>query len=329
LGTLVVSLDFELHWGLRDVLRVEQYRENLLGVRRAIPAMLDLFAEFGIRATWATVGFLFFESLDDLLAASPGTLPCYDDRKLDPYAALGEVGKNEAEDPFHFAPSLIRLIHATAGQELATHTFSHFYVRAAGPSLDSFRADLCAAKSVARRFGIDIKSIVFPRNEISAPHLRICAEAGIIAYRGVQTDPFIAAGNGMIHRAKRLVDHYLDLSGPCCGIPAVSDDLEMVSVPQSRFLRPYRPTVRTLEDLRLRRITSAMTFAARNDLLFHLWWHPHNFGAHTEGNLAFLRRILEHYRFLSHELNFSSRTIGEVAEAALATPKSRLACRES
>src|SRR5262245_13071649 len=58
-GALVISLDFELHWGVRDKRPVDgSYRENLLGAREAIPRMLDLFEEFGIAATWATVGFL-------------------------------------------------------------------------------------------------------------------------------------------------------------------------------------------------------------------------------------------------------------------------------
>jgi len=328
-GTFVVSLDFELHWGVRDILRVEDYKENLLGVRRAIPAMLALFSEFGIRVTWATVGFLFFENIDELLAALPDPLPHYDDRKLDPYSALSEVGKNEAADPFHFAPSLIRLIQATPGQEIATQTFSHFYARVPGPSLDSFRADIRAAKSAGQLFGVQIKSIVFPRNQVSVPHLHICAEEGILAYRGVETDPFVAAGDGMIHRAKRLADHYVNLSGHGCGVPTIFDNVELVSVPQSRFLRPCSSALGPLEDLRLRRITSSMTFAAKNNRIFHLWWHPHNFGANTDANLAFLRRILAHYRALQQECNFSSLTMAEVAEAALATSKARTACRES
>jgi hypothetical protein len=45
-GTFIISLDFELHWGIRDVKTVEQYRENLIGVRRAVPAMLATFAEY-------------------------------------------------------------------------------------------------------------------------------------------------------------------------------------------------------------------------------------------------------------------------------------------
>ena len=70
-GTLIASLDFELYWGVRDVKTVAQYRENLLGVRRAIPALLAFFADYGIHATWATVGFLFFASRVELLAGAP------------------------------------------------------------------------------------------------------------------------------------------------------------------------------------------------------------------------------------------------------------------
>lgn len=42
-GGFVISLDFELHWGVRDHRSVDEYRPNLLGVRQALPAMLELF----------------------------------------------------------------------------------------------------------------------------------------------------------------------------------------------------------------------------------------------------------------------------------------------
>ena len=53
--------------------------------------------------------------------------------------------------------------------------------------------------------------------------------------------------------------------------------------------------------------------AARNKLLYHLWWHPHNFGLDTERNLAFLRQILEHYRELNERYGFESAHMGEAA----------------
>jgi hypothetical protein len=60
-GILVISLDFELYWGVRDVFALEEYASNLLGVRKVVPAVLQLFDQYGIHATWATVGFLFSE----------------------------------------------------------------------------------------------------------------------------------------------------------------------------------------------------------------------------------------------------------------------------
>ena len=41
-GKLLVSLDFELFWGMLDVCPLDAYRENVLGGRQAIPHLLDL-----------------------------------------------------------------------------------------------------------------------------------------------------------------------------------------------------------------------------------------------------------------------------------------------
>ena len=159
------------------------------------------------------------------------------------------------------------------------------------------------------------------------PHVRICAEEGLIAFRGVESDPFVAAGNGIVDRVRRLADTYVDLSGPCCGVPKQMEGLEIVSVPQSRFLRPDNPRLQLLDGLRLSRIRSSMTFAAQKHLLFHLWWHPHNFGINLGLNVAFLRDILEHYQLLRRQFEFQSSTMAEVAESVLNS--SAAACLES
>jgi hypothetical protein len=321
-GGFVISLDFELHWGVRDHRTVDQYRENLLGARQAIPAMLHLFERYGIRATWATVGFLFYENRDALKAAQPAALPHYRDTTLDPYAAFCEIGRNEDEDPFHFAPSLIRKILVHEGQEIGTHTFSHFYALAPGPTLESFRADLKSAKSAAAQYGIVLKSIVFPRNQISRPHIGICAEEGLIAYRSTEAEPWIETGNGVSGKAKRFSDAYLELSGNGCATPHLDEQYPIVRISQSRFLRPWSNTLKGFESLRLKRILSSMDIAAKNNKTFHLWWHPHNFGVHLEQNMAILTRIAEHYAILNRETGWPSLTMAEVAENVLRAEKS-------
>lgn len=321
-GGFVISLDFELHWGVRDRRTADQYRENLLGVRQAIPAMLHLFERYKIHATWATVGFLFYGNRDALKAAQPAELPDYRDTILDPYAAFCELGSNEDEDPFHFAPSLIQKILAYEGQEIGTHTFSHFYVSAPGPTLESFRADLISAKSIATQYGIALKSIVFPRNQISHPHIGICAEEGLIAYRSTEAEPWIETGNGVSGKAKRFADSYIELSGNGCATPHLDEQYPIVRISQSRFLRPWSKALKGFEHLRLKRILSSMDLAAKSNKTFHLWWHPHNFGVHLEKNMTILTCIAEHYASLNRETGWPSRTMCEVAENVLRTEKS-------
>jgi len=70
-GEFVISLDFELLWGLRDHATRDSYGANVLGGREAIPRILDLFERHGICATRATVGLLMTENRDELLASLP------------------------------------------------------------------------------------------------------------------------------------------------------------------------------------------------------------------------------------------------------------------
>ena len=49
-GTLIISLDFELFWGMLDVCPLEKYQDHVLGGRKAIPGLLALFQKYGIHA---------------------------------------------------------------------------------------------------------------------------------------------------------------------------------------------------------------------------------------------------------------------------------------
>jgi hypothetical protein len=57
-GKLVISLDFELYWGVRDAIKLQDYTMHLAGVQKVIPLLLRLFKKYGINATFATVGFI-------------------------------------------------------------------------------------------------------------------------------------------------------------------------------------------------------------------------------------------------------------------------------
>ena len=55
-----------------------------------------------------------------------------------------------------------------------------------------------------------------------------------------------------------------------------------------------------------------MTEAANNKKVYHLWWHPHNFGYSLEENLFFLEIILKHYKKLNEIKNYCSSSMIEM-----------------
>jgi len=317
-GIFVLSLDFELLWGVRDKRTIADYGANILGVRRAIPAMLDLFEQRAVACTWATVGFLFCADKDELTASFPSLRPHYRDQRLSPYDDLAELGRDEESDPYRYGLSLLKQIQARPRQEIGTHTFSHFYCLEEGGDVDAFRADLDAVQKVAARRGVRLKSIVFPRNQISAAHLAVCRQMGMTAFRGNETVWFHAARRDseqtLPMRAFRLADSYLPLAGAQTHRPELCEGL--VNIASSRFLRPIAgPGI--LERQRLRRITAAMETAARRGEVFHLWWHPHNFGVNTESNVAFLSAVLDEFARLQQRYGMRSLTMADVADETL------------
>lgn len=264
--------------------------------------------------TWATVGFLFFDEKDELLAHLPSLTPRYIDRNLSPYQHVYRIGPNERQDPFHYARSLIRRILQYPGQEVGSHTFSHYFCLEPGQSIDEFRADLRAAHAAAAQLGIELKSLVFPRNQWRPDYLSACAETGIRAVRGCRRAWMYRPASGThsaIKRAFRLVDTYANLSGHSAERPRACEP-GLIEVPSSRLLRAYSPRLARLTPLQLRRIQGGMKHAARQGLTYHLWWHPHNFGLYQEQNLDILTRILTYFEELAARYGMVSRSMGEL-----------------
>ncbi|WP_067075029.1 polysaccharide deacetylase family protein [Methanoculleus horonobensis] len=317
-GVFVISLDFELYWGVRDVVTLDAYRDNLLGARRAVPIILDLFEEYGIHATWATVGFLFFDSKEELLRSLPEVKPRYADPVLNPYPYIESIGDGECDDPFHYAATLVREIHSSRGQEIATHTFSHYYCLEDGHDVHCFEDDLRAAVGAAKRLGIDIRSLVLPRNQLNPDCLAVLGNFGILSYRGTP-DSWLHCGRSQRHnpRSLSLLRYAESVWGKvgynCYSLPRLSLS-DPWNIPASRFLYPCIPSLYWCDALRRRRIQNELSYASEHSQLYHLWWHPHNFGAEPERNIEHLRKILDHFASLRDNGEMISMNMGEVAD---------------
>ena len=255
----------------------------------------------------------------ELLNSIPDKLPEYDDLNLSPYPHIeSELSANGEDNPFHFAYNLTTQLKEKNNVEMATHTFSHYYCLESGQDIEAFRKDIEAAVETAKDQEVTIESIVFPRNQFSEAHIAVCSEFGIKSYRGNQKHwiyrPVAGKDQHLIRRMFRLIDTYVNITGHHCF------DLREISkstpnnIPASRFLKPYIPSLRFLEGLKLQRIKDSMTHAAKHGKVFHLWWHPHNFGQNTDENINFLRKILTHYEKLSGDYDFQSITMGDLSK---------------
>lgn len=317
-GRFIISLDFEQAWGMEPHKAYGAERGSILGARDAIPRILDLAVRYGIRGTWATVGLLFFGDREELLGALPDIRPHYSDPALSPYTRLDQLGPDERADPLHFGRSLIRLIRDCPGQEVAGHTFSHYYCLEDGGGKDAFAADLAAAGRAAATLDITLKSIVFPRNQVRISYLPTCHAAGYRAFRGAQNHHAHhsrpRADETLWARMLRAADNYVSLPGHATGVDRPHRVGQMLDIRASRFLRPAASGFPLFPQLQLRRIRDEMTLAARERGTYHLWWHPHNFGARTDLQLAMLEAIFQHYRRLSHSHGMVSATMDSITQ---------------
>lgn len=299
---------------MHDVYTLEEYGNNILGARVAIPQILQLFFKYDIHATWAIVGMLYCKDKQELFSYLNTMDIPYKNAAFSPLQNLSRVGESEALDPYHFGKSLIDIIRKTPNQEIGTHTFTHYYCLESGQRKNHFEKDLEAVGSLKDK----VTSLVFPRNQINPRYLLSCKEHGIKAFRGNEKSwmyrSYTSKTNTWLKRLCRLVDSYVNISGHhTYSLKNIKTD-PIVNIPSSRFLRPYNKKLSIMEQLRLRRIKNGLTKAAKKNELYHLWWHPHNFGRDTKENLQFLEEILKHVNYLKKNYNFQSMHMRDVTD---------------
>lgn len=318
-GTLIVSLDFELFWGMQDCCSLESYQKNVIGGRNAIPQLLELFCKYKIHVTWATVGFMFADNYEELKQYFPekNLFPTYNKENLSTYRCFSKIGRSEQEEPCFYAASLIEKIAATEGMEIGSHTFSHFYCREAGQTVDQFEADMKAAKKIAKEKGYDMTSVVLPRNQCEVEYTEVLRKLGFTAYRDEENDWIHEKVKvRSLMRGLRLLDVYFPLTGQ--GGYEPKNENGIWNLVGSRMYKPFFRPLGFLERQKVKRIKKQMLHAAKNGLTFHLWWHPHNIGDMTAFHLKQLEEIFNYYEELKEKYNMQSLNMKEAVEQLVA-----------
>ena len=316
-GKFVVSLDFELLWGLSgwNLKQIDAYMAHIEGARLALHQILDIFARYNMKCTVAFVGGMNYNSLGEFIKVAPELHPHYSDLIFSSYDSLIPYLGTHFQEPLFFCKQVVTELMYNKNVELASHTFSHYYCLEEGQNSTEFEADISTALSEAKKSGIPLKTVIFPRNQVTESYLSICSCYGLTHYRGNLENYLYRSEHTpkkySLRRILRLFDTYINLSG--YNTYARSGKVNgMINVPGSRFLRPYSSSLSILEPLKISRIKSSMKHAALHSQIYHLWWHPHNFGVNTKQNLAQLECICAYFHELNVKYNFQTTFISEI-----------------
>ena len=312
-GYFVISLDFELVWGVFDVVNYKEKEVYFQNTRLVIPKILKRFGDYNIKATWAIVGMLFNDDWQEWYSNRPEKLPDYQNENLSAYK-FGDSINSEGKELLVFSKDLIRKIKETKGQEIGTHTYSHYYSLEKGQGPKEFRADLLKAIEVAKKENIEIKTLIFPRNQLNEEYLRICYDLGI---ENVRSNPASwywrdTLSNSLLNKVARTGDAYLPFGKKSYFFNKneIQSNFPMEQK-ASRFLRPVEENF-IFRRLKLRRIKNEIERAAKCNEIYHLWWHPHNFGNHPEESLKDLDEILDHVKLCKEKYGLSSVNMQDI-----------------
>ena len=199
---------------------------------------------------------------------------------------------------------MIENIKKTKKQELASHSFSHLFVQENGICSEDFDFDINSfSKLYYDKYNDKMTSFVFPRNQIK--FLNNLKKNNFKVFRGSKENWFYHS-NSKLARICRL--YSLHFGSGFLGTTKIINEEKMLNIQGTIFLRPFDNTL--LTNLRIKRIKQVLKYAKENNVIVHLWWHPHNFGVNLKKNINMLNKILDY----SNSLNLKSLTMKEAGE---------------
>ena len=260
--------------------------------RENVPLIARMLEEESVPITWATVGHLFLESCERSscgLAHGDMPRPPKNERwegdwyKHDPCTSL-------ARDPAWYAPDLIRAILASrVKHEMGSHSFSHIDFSAPTSTPELVRREMEECIKVMKSWGLRLRSLVYPFNNMGHHYLDLLADLNITSVR---------------HRDARVRLSYPERSP--WGVYKFYETLNL-----------WTGTCYDYADKAKIFLAEAM----KGNAAYHLWFHPSD---PTEIFENHFRKILRHVRALSDQGKLWPATMGELAAYCEARQKIKL-----
>lgn len=288
-------------------------------IETAVIGMLKLFKRYDIHVTWATVGLLAMKNTEALQTDKNNKTIPYKNTQFSPFPLT--TNKYGSLDPdLLLGNKEIAAILEHKNQEFASHTYSHFYCCENGISNQDFELDCDRMLELSKKLNREFTSIVFPRNQISKAALTILNKKNYTSYRGNQENRYWKnsqfENESFLKRMMRVLDAYYKISKTKTFKISELETVEgLLNIPANRFFRPYSGK-NWLEKRKIKRIKREMLKAARNETVYHLWWHPHNFTPYLQESLGQLEELLAYQLVLKKKYGFESLNMSEISNRA-------------
>ncbi len=312
IGALVISLDFELFWGIADIGDIKSWEKEIQKVYEIVPRTLALFEKYGIHATWATVAGIMLENKNELYEYLPQKLPQQTEEIIQKFNFEDE--NNSIPSFMLFGQELVDRIKNAVNQEIGTHTFTHYYCSKQSSNTQDFKNELETASLIMEKKGYGkCKTVVFPRNQVSQKYVSAMPN-NIRIYRGSISGFIdkIKKKNKLIGTIIWYFDHYIPLQNSTYSISKVYEN-GIFNIKLSRLFKAYKDKYRFAEKLKIKRYIREMEYAAKHRKIYHICWHPHNFSTFTEKNFEQLEELLKKFGELNKKYGMLSMNMYELA----------------
>lgn len=282
----MISIDTELSWGTFDVGRVDSYLPAYNRTRSVVNRLINLFDEYEVSATWATVAHLLHDCGGEH-RADPGPDYWWIDNW---YGSLPCVTGRDRS--LWYAPEMIDAIRqCQTPQEIGVHAYSHLILGERGCSSRVAKREIDEAIRIMESHGIEPESFVFPRNSIG--HQEILSENGVRIYRGRDARWYERrALPDVIRKVPRYIEEATKITPPSV-IPTWDGDI--IKLPGSQVFRPFHDGWQfTPSSSRVVKAKKGLDRAVSEGEIFHLRFHPFDFGFNPDDLLSKLAKVL-HY----------------------------------
>ena len=311
-GYFLFSLDTELAWGHFDSFRPGIFSKDGKRERNAIIRILDMLDEFGLVATWAVVGHLFYEKCEQCEIC-----PVLDWKGR--YASFDQI--YDANSPLWYGADIMKILVQRSGRhEIAFHGYTHRIFNEKILSRQDARIEIEEWLRVTQRMNVSRPaSVVFPRNQVG--HIDLFKEYGFVCYRGDELLPPDYYSIPFVGKLLNRIDLITQFRTP--QVYKVSTNPSgLINLPASRsLLRINRKFDLLLERLNLngfhiKQIVKGVDKAAKEKKVIHIYSHPYEF--RTERDFEKLRRLFE--SVAKHVKNNQLRSISMASLAKRALP---------